>query len=99
LIGTVAGLFGFAGGGRVQPGVPAIVGERGPELIVPTRPGTVMNGADSRGAGGKSVAVSQTVNFDLVPSPTISAMIDSKKAEIERAAIEGTLKALNRGMI
>jgi len=99
ILGGITKLFGFAGGGRIQPGVPAIVGERGPELIVPSRPGTVMNGADSRGAAGKSVAVSQTVNFDLVPGPTISAMIDAKKGEIERAAIDGTLKALNRGVI
>ena len=98
LFGAIGALFGFAGGGRVQGGVPAIVGERGPELIVPDRPSTVMNAADSRrAASGKAVAVNQTVNFDLVPSPTISAMIDAKRPEIERAAIAGTLKALNRG--
>lgn len=98
LLGGITKLFGFAGGGRVQPGVPAVVGERGPELIIPSRSGTVMNAADSRSAArGRSVAVNQTVNFDLVPGPTISAMIDAKKPEIERAAIEGTLKAMNRG--
>jgi len=100
ILGGITKLFGFAGGGRIQPGIPTIVGERGPELIVPTRTGTIMNGSDSRNANsGKSVSVNQTVNFDLVPSPTISAMIDAKKGEIERAAIEGTLRALNRGVI
>lgn len=97
LLGGITSMFGFAGGGRIQPGIPTIVGERGPELIVPSRSGTVLNAADSRNASGKSVSVNQTIHFDLVPSPTISAMIDSKKPEIERAAIEGTMKAMNRG--
>ncbi len=99
LFSSVGSLFGFAGGGRVQAGVPSVVGERGPELIVPSRASTVMNASDSRAAMGgvAGVSVNQTVNFDLVPSPTISAMIDAKKPEIEQAAIQGTLRALNRG--
>jgi hypothetical protein len=38
--------FGFAAGGRPQPGVPYIVGENGPELRVDDGPGTIIpNGA------------------------------------------------------
>ncbi len=35
-------LFGFAEGGRPPVGVPSIVGERGPELFVPDRSGTIV---------------------------------------------------------
>jgi len=36
------GFLGFADGGRPAVGEPAIVGERGPEVFVPDRPGTVV---------------------------------------------------------
>ena len=32
----------FAEGGRPSPGQPAIVGEKGPEVFVPDRPGTIV---------------------------------------------------------
>jgi lambda family phage tail tape measure protein len=35
-------LAGFANGGNPPVGVPSIVGERGPELFVPSRPGTIV---------------------------------------------------------
>jgi hypothetical protein len=51
------GLLGFANGGRPPVGRPSIVGERGPELFVPDRAGTIIpNGA----MGGANV----TVNVD-----------------------------------
>ena len=52
-----SGLLGFANGGRPPVGRPSIVGERGPELFVPDRAGTIVpNGA----MGGANV----TVNVD-----------------------------------
>ena len=52
-----SGLLGFANGGRPPVGRPSIVGERGPELFVPDRAGTIIpNGA----MGGANV----TVNVD-----------------------------------
>lgn len=44
-IGALAGAFGItpkAAGGPVQAGMPYLVGERGPEVIVPARSGTVI---------------------------------------------------------
>lgn len=50
--GPAASLFGFADGGRPEPGKPAIVGERGPEIFVPDQPGTVVpNEALTHGSG------------------------------------------------
>ena len=73
--GFFSGIFDFffggsAGGSRVFPGVPRIVGERGPEVIVPDRTATVMNNADSRrafgmGGGGVVINFSPVNRFDV----------------------------------
>ena len=51
------GLLGFADGGRPPVGRPSIVGERGPELFVPDRSGTII---PNHVMGGANV----TVNVD-----------------------------------
>lgn len=56
LIGSIFGLPGRATGGPVSPGRPYLVGERGPELFVPTSAGKVDAGAGS--GGGRAVNVS-----------------------------------------
>jgi hypothetical protein len=56
LIGSIFGLPGRATGGPVSPGRPYLVGERGPELFVPTSAGQV--DAGSGGGGGRAVNVS-----------------------------------------
>jgi hypothetical protein len=48
LIGSIFGLPGRATGGPVAPGRPYLVGERGPELFVPTSAGQI----DAGSAGG-----------------------------------------------
>ncbi len=55
LIGSILGLPGRATGGPVSPGRPYLVGERGPELFVPTSAGQVDPGM---GGGARSVNVS-----------------------------------------
>ena len=57
LIGSIFGLPGRATGGPVSPGRPYLVGERGPELFVPTSAGQVDAGSGS-GGGGRAVNVS-----------------------------------------
>ena len=55
-LGWLAGLIGFAGGGRPSPGVPAIIGEKGPELWIPDAPGTIVpNHQLSRVTGSSSL--------------------------------------------
>ena len=49
-LGAVFGLPGRATGGPVSPGTPYLVGERGPEMFVPTSAGRVETGI---AAGGK----------------------------------------------
>lgn len=67
LIGGLLGLPGRATGGNVAPGGAYIVGERGPELFVPTSAGRVEAGL---GGGGRDVRVSINVN---APAGTSSA--------------------------
>ena len=38
----VAGSLGFADGGNPPVGVPSLVGEKGPELFIPNRAGTII---------------------------------------------------------
>lgn len=59
LIGSLFGLPGRATGGPVAPGRGYVVGERGPELFVPTSAGRIDAGSgDGNGSGGRNVNVS-----------------------------------------
>lgn len=60
LLGSVLGLPGRATGGPVAPGRAYVVGERGPEVFVPTSSGQVVPG----GGAGRDVRVSIAVRGD-----------------------------------
>lgn len=82
IVGVIASFarifgFGFAGGGDLQPGVPVLVGERGPEVIVPRVPLSVKNNADTRRllGGGTPIVVNQTVNMSPDVKNTIRAEV------------------------
>ncbi len=53
----------FADGGRPPVGVPSVVGERGPELFVPDRAGTIISNDNLGKLGGGPVVVHQNFNF------------------------------------
>jgi len=57
LIGAVLGLPGRATGGPVSPGQAYLVGERGPELFVPTSAGAIASNAALGGGGARDVRV------------------------------------------
>lgn len=59
LLGSILGLPGRATGGPVSPGRGYLVGERGPELFVPTSAGRVETGMP--GGGGRDVRVNITI--------------------------------------
>ena len=66
-----------AGGGRVQKGVPTLVGERGMELFIPNTGGTIMNNMNTQNALGGStpVVVNQSLNFSTGVVPTVRAEV------------------------
>lgn len=61
----LGGLFGFAAGGEVMANMPIIVGERGPELFVPSTTGKIVpNNQLGSGAGG-ALAGQTVVNYNI----------------------------------
>jgi tape measure domain-containing protein len=108
--GAVGGLFGalfsglFSGfgtrasGGTVSANKPYLVGEAGPELMIPGKGGMVVpNNALSAamGGGAPSVTVNQVFNNPQQPL-TRQELLEWSKATKE-AAIAGTFDALRRG--
>ena len=92
------GNFNFlAGGGRVQRGRPYVVGERGAEMFVPNTGGTIMNNMNTRGIGGGSTVVNQTINVDAGVSQTVRAEIINLLPVIKQDTISSLLEAKRRG--
>ncbi len=86
LLGSVLGLPGRATGGPVSPGRAYLVGERGPEVFLPTSSGQVMPGAGSPG-GGRDVRVSITVNGRGGDAPKALARSARQVARAVRGAL------------
>lgn len=84
-IGSLLGLPGRATGGPVAPGRAYLVGERGPELFVPSASGRVV--APSSG-GGRDVRVSVTINAPAGDAGGALARSSRQVARAVRAAIE-----------
>jgi hypothetical protein len=84
--GIVAGLLGLPGrstGGPVAPGRAYVVGERGPELFVPTASGRI---EAERGAGARDIRISISVNAPAGAEPRALAQSSRQVArEVKRA--------------
>lgn len=83
----MAGLFGGAraAGGPVMPGKAYLVGERGPELVVPNTAGTVMPSGSFGYAGGGGTS-KQIVNIDARQSDVgVVARVVQAMQALERA--------------
>ena len=84
--GSVPGLPGRATGGPVSPGQAYLVGERGPEVFIPTTSGGI---AASGGTAPRDVRVSITVNAPTGGAPEMLAASSRQVARAVRAALEG----------
>jgi hypothetical protein len=82
VIGALTGLPGRATGGPVSPGRAYVVGERGPELFVPTSSGAVASGG-----GVKDVRVSININAPAGTAPDMLARSGRQVARAVRAAL------------
>ncbi|MEE4350411.1 MAG: tail tape measure protein [Pacificimonas sp.] len=80
LIGGLVGLPGRATGGPVSPGQAYMVGERGPELFVPTASGRVEMGAGLAQARGPV-----TVNINVASSAAKPEMMRRSARQVARA--------------
>lgn len=89
---------GLAGGGSVSPNQPYMVGERGPELFVPSSAGTVMNNSNSKGFGrGSTTVVNQTINVSAGVSQTVRAEMISLLPSFKQETMSGVADAKRRG--
>lgn len=87
LLGSALGLPGRATGGPVSPGRAYMVGERGPELFVPTASGQVMAHG---GGSGRDVRVSIAVNGRSGDSePRLLARSARQVARAVKGALSG----------
>jgi hypothetical protein len=89
LLGSLIGVLGSPGratGGPVSPGRPFWVGERGPELFVPTAAGSVV---PTGGGAARDVRVSITVNAASDAAPAALARSSRQVARAVKAALAG----------
>lgn len=87
LTGLVGAIAGRATGGPVSPGVGYVVGERGPELFVPTASGRVETGAAR--AAARDVRVAITVSAARGEAPAALAQSSRQVARAVKAALAG----------
>ncbi|MCW2382540.1 MULTISPECIES: tail tape measure protein [unclassified Sphingobium] len=85
LLTGALGLPGRATGGPVAPGRAYLVGERGPEVFVPTNSGQIVPGVG--GQGGRDVRVSITVNGSGQDAPRALARSARQVARAVRGAL------------
>ena len=83
------GLPSFAHGGRPPVNRPSIIGERGPELFVPDRAGTVIPNNQLGGMGG----ISQEFNFPLAFPTQLEAFVRNVAGPAGRDAATQVLRA------
>lgn len=80
-------------------GQPYLVGERGPELIVPQSASTAMNAGQTRSAmqGGGGTIVNQTINVSAGVAQTVKAEMLSLLPQIKADTMRSVADANMRG--
>ncbi len=86
LLTSALGLPGRAQGGPVSPGQAYLVGERGPELFLPTSSGRIEPGGG--GSGAREVRVAITVNGAGAEAPRALARSARQVARAVRGALD-----------
>jgi phage-related minor tail protein len=86
LLMTLAGAPGRATGGPVSPGRPYLVGERGPEMFVPTSSGRIEPGGSR---GGREVRLSIAIN---APAGTEPRALERSSRQVARAVKQALMR-------
>lgn len=96
---TFSSLLSRNTGGAISARQPYLVGERGPELIVPNSASTVMNSNNTRSAlsGGDGVTVVQNINVTTGVQQTVRTEIRSLMPEIAASAKMAVADTKRRG--
>ena len=88
-----------AGGGTVQAKRPTLVGERGPELFIPSTHGVVKNNMDTKNLMGSSkpVVVNQNINISTGVAQTVRSEVLNLLPTIQTSTMEAIVDAKQRG--
>ena len=91
--------FGLATGGTMMPNQPYLVGEHGPELVIPRHSGTVVNANQTAGAMSESGGFTQNLSINV--SGSDAAMVRTEIAkmipQITNATKSAMIDAKQRG--
>ena len=74
-----------------------IVGERGPELMIPNTGGVIRNAHQTRGMMGQGIVVNQNLNFSTGVVPTVRQEIVKMLPTISDVTKASVLEAASRG--
>ena len=92
----IPGVPTSASGGAISG--PTIVGERGPELFVPSSTGSIKNNMDTNNLlGGSTTVVNQTLNIETGVSQTVRAEIVNLLPTIKQNTISAIVDQRRRG--
>jgi hypothetical protein len=98
-LNVAEGFKNKASGGTIQGGNPYLVGERGPELIVPSSAGTIMNNHNTKNAMGRGggTVVNQTINVQSGVAQTVRAEMISLLPRFKQDTMNAVVDAKRRG--
>lgn len=96
IVGAIAGALFRAQGGAVSANRPYIVGEKGPEMLVPSTSGRVIPN-NQLGGGGQTVVVNQTINVSTGVQQTVRTEIKQLMPQIAESAKQAVVDAKRRG--
>lgn len=99
ILGSIAGIFGRASGGTVMPNQPYLVGEKGPEIIMPQNRGHVMNAdlTSKAMSGGEQVSIVQNFNFSANGDESVKKLIAQAAPQIANLTQKQIMDSRRRG--
>ena len=101
ILGSIFGAIGKrASGGTVMSNQPYLVGEKGPEVIVPQSRGHVMNAdltAKAMGGSGEQVVINQSFNFAANGDDSVKKLIAQAAPQIANMTQKQIMDSRRRG--
>jgi hypothetical protein len=100
ILGAIAPIFGRASGGTVMSNTPYLVGENGPEIVVPRNRGHVMNADLTAKAMGNSGAINVVNNINVTGGSDPAAIrmeVAKLMPQITNATKSAVIDARRRG--
>ena len=98
MLSTLGFIKAGASGGTMTPNRPHLVGERGPELFVPSGAGTLLNNMNTKNAmSGASTIVNQSINLSTGVAQTVHAEVLNLLPAIKEQTMMAVSDSKRRG--